>query len=175
MIDAEILRLRRLRDAALGTRALARALNSTGSDPALTEAEMLCWSISKIAAGRLRAHPYPDFQRDQSAARRRWDQACALVEAAVARRLRRDHQTLAVDLASVARELDLTRSLSRIQDLSDAFGRMQVRMRDVQEKIERSARSSEQAVRTAMDRADQGRDSGVTPIVLPYLSLGGTK
>lgn len=175
MIDAEISRLRRLRDAALGTRALARALNPTGSDPAMTHAAMLCWSIAKIAAGRLRAHPYPEYQRDQSAARRRWDDVCATIEAPIARRLRREHQTLAGDLQSVARELDRSRALSRLQDLSDAFGRMQLRMRAVQETIARRARTSEQAVRTAMDRADQGSEAAAVGSAMPYLSLSGSK
>jgi hypothetical protein len=164
MIDANVVRLRRLRDAALGARALARAMDPSGSDRVLAQSALLCWSISKVVAGQLRAHPYLDYQKDQSAGRRDWDHLTASVEAAVARRLRRVHETLADDLQAVARELDRTRAVTRLQDLSDAFGRMQLRMRALMGDLEREAH-----VNARMPQRDEPAPSGGG--AFPYLSL----
>ena len=66
MIDAEVLRLRRLRNVALRARALAKNLDydSAEGQTVFTKSAVACWTIARIASGRLRAHPYLSYQQD---------------------------------------------------------------------------------------------------------------
>jgi len=66
MIDAEVLRLRDLRNMALRARALANSLDSgsLADDSVLARSAVTCWTIARIATGRLRAHPYLSYQKE---------------------------------------------------------------------------------------------------------------
>ena len=131
MIDAEVLRLRKLRNVALRARALAKALDSDSAEEqsVFARSAVICWTIARVASGRLRAHPYLSYQQGPSQLR---DLADRLITSLVAMNARRQNRTLSVyaqQLQTVAREVDDVRALTWSPDLSDALGRMQIQMR----------------------------------------------
>jgi hypothetical protein len=130
MVDAEVLRLRKLRNVALRARALGGFLNSnSGDESVFAKGTVLSWSIARIATGRLRAHPYLSYQRGHGTLATLADAAIAATLAAAARRQRRELPVYAQQLQALAREVDDVRSVSLSPDLSDALGRVQVQMR----------------------------------------------
>jgi hypothetical protein len=131
MIDAEVMRLRRLRTTVLQARALAAELDDAHSrrHSVFSRAAVNCWQIARVVTGRLRAHPYLNYQRGPSefedlygGARANW---VGMASRSGPRRLR----ALSVELHRVARELDDARALTWSADLSDTFGRSQTQMR----------------------------------------------
>jgi hypothetical protein len=130
MIDAEVLRLRKLRNVALRARALAKVLDSDAAEgrSIFARSALTCWTIARIASGRLQAHPYLSYQRGPS---RLSELADSLVASFVALNARRQNRCLSVyaqQLQIVARELNDVRSLTLTPDLSDVLGRMQTQM-----------------------------------------------
>jgi hypothetical protein len=130
MIDAEVLRLRKLRNVALRARALAKTLDSdpTEGRSVFARSAQICWTIARVASGRLRAHPYLSYQRGPSRLRELADGLLAALLALNARRQNRSVSVYAQQLQSVAREVDDVRSLTWSPDLSDALGRLQTQM-----------------------------------------------
>jgi len=134
MIDAEVLRLRKLRNVALRARALAKILDSDSGDgpegqSVFSKSAVICWTIARIASGRLRAHPYLSYQQARSPLRDLADGLIASLTALNARRQNRRVSICAQQLQSVAREVDDVRALTWSPELSDALGRMQIQMR----------------------------------------------
>ena len=126
MIDAEVIRLRRLRRAALLTRALAHTLHASyqGED-AFARSAVAAWSIARLMNGRLRAHPNLSYQRGPGALQTIGDHALAGLTALVAAKQGRPYRVFAQQLQILAHELDDARALTRSGDLSDALGRAQ--------------------------------------------------
>lgn len=128
MIDSEVARLRRLRATALRVRAVARSLQSRGrsTDPRILErAACAAWRVSRTVSGRLRAHPFAEYQKDASLAVLLGNEIAAM-SARVRASIGRD--TLAVfgsELQALARELADARALTWATELSEAFGRCQ--------------------------------------------------
>jgi hypothetical protein len=131
MIDAEVLRLRKLRSVALRSRALAKILDSdsTEGQSVFARSAVICWTIARIASGRLRAHPYLSYQQGPSKLRDVADGVIASLTALYARRQNRILSVCAQQLRTVEREVNDVRALTWSQDLSDALGRMQIQMR----------------------------------------------
>jgi hypothetical protein len=131
MVDAEVLRLRKLRNVALRARALGKFLDSNpdAGDSVFARGSVLCWTIARIATGRLRAHPYLSYQRGHGELAALADAAIAAGRATVALRQNRGRAVFAEHLQAVAREVDDIRSVSWSPDLGDALGRMQIQMR----------------------------------------------
>jgi hypothetical protein len=131
MIDAEVMRLRRLRDTALRARALAAALEASASrrDSAFSRSAVICWRIARTITGRLRGHPDLHYQREPSALRTLVDGIRANVLGTAARDRKRSLAMLADEVQGVARELDDARALTWSAELSDDFGRAQILMR----------------------------------------------
>jgi hypothetical protein len=131
MIDAEVMRLRRLRDTALRARALAAVLK--GSDrrrhSVFSRSAVSCWQIARTITGRLRAHPDLSYQRGPSELRTLVDGIRANVLGRAARDRKRSLAMLAVEVQGVARELDDARALTWSAELSDDFGRAQMQVR----------------------------------------------
>jgi len=142
MIDTDVMRLRHLRNAALRARALARALasNSRTDSAVFTRSAVLCWAIARFASGQLRAHPYLSYQKGPSRLRALSDHAVASMLALTARRSGRSFSALEAELQCVAREVDDTRALSRLPDLSDSLGRRQLQLRGLAKELEVRAR-----------------------------------
>jgi hypothetical protein len=139
MIDAEVLRLRKLRSVALRARAFAKILDSSSVEgqSILARSAVICWTIARIASGRLRGHPYLSYQQGPSRLR---DTADRLIASVVAMNARRQNRTLSVyaqQLQTVAREVDDVRALTWSPDLSDALGRMQIQVRRLANELDR--------------------------------------
>ena len=144
MIDAEVLRLRKLRNVALRARALAKILDSDSVDglegqSVFTKSAVICWTIARIASGRLRAHPYVSYQQGRSPLRNLADGLVASLAALNARRQNRRVGICAQQLQTVAREVDDVRALTWSPELSDALGRMQMQMRRLANELDLGA------------------------------------
>jgi hypothetical protein len=131
MIDAEVMRLRRLRNTALRARALAAALQSSSSrrDSVISRSAVICWQIARTITGRLRAHPDLSYQRGPSESRNVYDRIRAKVLGSAARDRKRSLAMLADEVHGVARELDDARALTWSAELSADFGRAQIQVR----------------------------------------------
>jgi chemotaxis protein histidine kinase CheA len=137
MSDAEVIRLRRLRDAALRARAIASALNSHPErrSARLSEYTLGCWRIARATTGRLRNHPYLSYQQGPSGLRVAYERMSARLRSGVARYRGRRLQLLSVELQRLMRELDDTRALTRCTDLSDTLGRLQGPIRKLEKEL----------------------------------------
>lgn len=178
MIDAEVVRLRKLRNVALRARALAKALESDSVDHGVfAESSIMCWTISRIATGHLRAHPYLSYQQGPSRTRELADRAIASIAAFTARRQNRRFTVYAPELQSVAREVADVRALTWSADLSDALGRAQLQLRGLAQRLDAGARHESGAVSmprvNAIVRAEANggalEDMGRT--TWPYLAI----
>jgi hypothetical protein len=141
MIDAEVLRLRKLRSVALRARALAKILDSdcTQEQSVFARSAVMCWTIARVASGHLRAHPYLSYQQGPSPLR---DVADGMIAALAALSARRQNRRLSVygrELRNVAREVDDARALTWSPDLSDALGRIQLRMHRLANELDMGA------------------------------------
>jgi len=126
MIDAEVIRLRRLRRAALLTRALARSLHSGfPTEGAFARSGVAAWGIARLANGKLWSHPNLSYQQGPGALQTLTDHALAAVTAFVARKQGRLYGVFAQQLQILARGVDDVRALTWSADLSDALGRAQ--------------------------------------------------
>lgn len=141
MIDAEVLRLRKLRNVALRARAFAKTLDSdsTQKQSVFARSAVVCWTIARIASGRLRAHPYLSYQQGPSQLRDLADGWMAAFVALNARRRNRRISVYAQQWQTVAREVDDVRALTWSPDLSDALGRMQIHMRRLANELDLGA------------------------------------
>jgi hypothetical protein len=140
MNDAEVLRLRNLRNIALRARLLAHSLDSDAAGhPVLARSAVVCWTIARIATGRLRAHPFLSYQKGPGALRQPADRLLASLVALNARRANRRLRVFALQLQAVARGVDDVRALTWSPDLSDALGRMQIQIRRLANELELGA------------------------------------
>ncbi len=131
-MDAEVARLRRLRNRALRVRAVARSLAgvATTQHPLLTRGGCAAWRVARAVTGRLRAHPSARWQKDAGLPVLLLNALVATVAALGTRRpsaLKR----FAADLKLLVRVLDDARALTRAADLSDSFGRSQLELRSL--------------------------------------------
>jgi hypothetical protein len=153
MIDAEVVRLRKLRNVALRARALAKALESESiENNVFARSAVLCWTISRIATGRLRAHPYLSYQQGPSPMRELADRAAASMTALAARRQNLRFSAYAPQLQCVAREVADARALTWSADLSDALGRAQLQLRRLATELDAGVQHEAGAHATAMPR-----------------------
>jgi hypothetical protein len=158
MIDAEVLRLRRLRNTALRARAIAAALERRRPST-LSASAAGCWRIARVITGRLRAHPNLSYHQGPSRLRGAYDRVSAYVLAAAARYRGRLLQTLSAELRRVARELDDARALTLSADLSETFGRSQTQIRNLIEKLDTGARGESGTCRETASREAQADDT----------------
>ena len=141
MIDSEVIRLRKLRDAALRARAVAAVMDSQKAqrNSVFLRSAQSCWQVARAITGRLRAHPYLSFQRGPSEARAIYDHVYAAVSGGIARYRGRSFQFYCGELRRVARELDDARALTWSPDLSDDLGRSQARLQRLIRELEVAA------------------------------------
>jgi len=166
----EITRLRRLRQAALKTRALARVLDSgRGGDDIFERGALLNWRIARIATGRLRSHPYQSYQRDPSFFASGADHLAAILMGTTANLRGQAAETFLRELLIAARELDDTRALTLSAELSDALGRAQSSMRSLIDDVQKQA-----SVESGIESDARREAGGMAPAPLPnssYLAL----
>jgi hypothetical protein len=179
MIDAEVLRLRKLRNVALRARALARTLDSDSAEgrSIFARSALACWTIARIASGRLQAHPYLSYQRGPSRLRALADGVLASLVALNARRQNRCLSIYAQQLQIVARELDDVRSLTLAPDLSDVLGRMQTQMSRLSNELDRGTLAETGATLTPHAKALAGAEVNdsleeiTADVGWPYLAI----
>lgn len=136
-MNDEVSRLRSLRKAALKARALAKVLrDSPRRDSLLSKSALLSWRICRIATGRLRAHPYLEYQRGPSWRDTVNDRLSVIFTGLLARWQKRSMRVFFHELKALARELDDARSLTLAADLSDSLGRAQAHMRPLLDQLE---------------------------------------
>jgi hypothetical protein len=140
-MNDEVSRLRHLRKVALRARGLAEVLrDSERRDSIFAKSALLCWRLARIATGRLRAHPYPEYQRGPIWRDTLNDGFSVIVSGLVARKQKRAMRVYLQELRQVSRELDDVRSLTLSPDLSDSLGRAQAHMRQLLEQLEMRVR-----------------------------------
>jgi len=181
MIDAEVARLRRLRNTALRARAVAAAFESgsggSARDSVFSRSGANCWRIARVITGWLRGHPYLRYRREPSKLRRLYDRVSAGLLGAAARYRGRVHLIFAEELRRVARELDDARALTWSPDLSDSLGRSQMEIRRLMMEVEegegglhderRYRPAAQLETRTGPDRGQAGEVTGNWP----YLAI----
>jgi hypothetical protein len=179
MIDAEVVRLRKLRNVALRTRALAKALESDSIDHCVfAKSALMCWTISRIATGRLRAHPYLSYQQGPARIRALADRAIASIAAFAARRQNRRFTAYSLELQCVAREVADVRALTWSADLSDALGRAQSQLSALVKQLEARAQHESGALSMPRVKAIARADVNGSPLEeigtetsWPYLAI----
>jgi hypothetical protein len=175
MIDAEVLRLRKLRNVALRARALGKILDSQSKQEqsVFARSAVICWSIARVASGRLRAHPYLSYQQGPSRLQDLTDGLVASLLAMNARRQKRTLNVYAQQLQAVAREVDDVRALTWLPDLSDALGRMQLQLRRLEHEFDLDARGENSAAMLPRAKAASGNslDAITADNGWPYLAI----
>jgi hypothetical protein len=184
MIDMEVMRLRRLRNAALRARAFAAVMDSNGSGhhsngsghhSVVFRSGLSCWGIARAATGVLRGHPYLSYQQGPGGLRAAYDHINALVSAAIARTRGRTLSVYLQALRRVVRELDDTRALTRSTELSDTLGRAQVKIRRLLRELDVAAlvEAGSSGEIAALFNAPAGIRDDVHALVgdWPYLAL----
>jgi hypothetical protein len=178
MIDAEVVRLRNLRNMALRARALADNLDTVhdGADSVFAASAVNCWGLVRVISGYLKAHPYLSYQRGPSRSRDLFYGVLAAPIGSAARQKNRRHSVFAGCLQTLARELENTLVVTRSPHLSDALGRVQVRFRVLREELVAGAQreagvegvSRTDSLRTGSARAIS-HDAG--SVDWPYLAI----
>jgi hypothetical protein len=140
--DAEVTRLRRLRNLALSARAMAIVLEP---DPArrnsvFSRSALSCWRIARIATGTLRGHPYVPYQQGPGMLRGVYIRLDAGFAGTIARYRGVSARMFYAQLQRVARELDDARALTWSTELSDTLGRSQTHMRRLLAELGAAAR-----------------------------------
>jgi hypothetical protein len=178
MIDAEVMRLRRLRNAVLRARAMARALDSHSGrlDSVFSRSAIDCWCIARVITGKLRAHPYLPYQQGPGDLRKIYNHIAAKLSGGLAQRQGRQCRALAVELHRVSRELDDVRALTWSSELSDTLGRSQMHIRRLVVEVDAAARreggASYEPAHTENPAISGGRDdSGAAAGQWPYLAI----
>jgi hypothetical protein len=177
MIDAEVIRLRRLRDTVLRARAMAKVLNSHSGmlNSVFSRAAVDCWRIARVLTGKLRSHPYLAYQRGPGVTRTICDYMSTLLLGSLAVKGGRQWRTFARELQRVSRELDDVRSLTWSSELIDALGRSQTQIRMLLEEVDAAARkecgSSHQPARMDAPIMVGGGDDSGRNEQWPYLAI----
>jgi hypothetical protein len=134
-MNDEVTRLRRLRRKALNGRALASYLSSGKRGGLHERAALVNWRIARIATGRLRSHPYRNYQKDPGFLERGAGLVNAYIMATLAKMRRSGMRILLDEISAVSREMDDTRALTWSAELSDALGRAQKSMRALLDEV----------------------------------------
>lgn len=126
MIDPEVVRLRRLRREALLLRDIARAFESpteAGTKSVFSQCGRAGWRVARTVSGRLRSHPYAEYQKDASIASQLRNRLHARFLALTKGDRLRSVRMLELALQALARQLDDSIALGWSSDFSDALGR----------------------------------------------------
>jgi hypothetical protein len=177
MIDAEVIRLRRLRNTVLRARAIARVLDSHSGrlNSAFSRSALDCWRIARVVTGKLRAHPYLAYQQGPGDLRTVYNHISAMFLGRLALRRGRPWRRFAVELQRVSRELDDVRALTWSSELSDTLGRSQVQIRRAIVEVDVAARreggSSYQPARVDVPAMAEARADSSRAPQWPYLAI----
>jgi len=165
MIDPEVARLRRLRDAALRSRAIARALLAVRTGPEdslLDRAACASWRVARAASGRLSAHPCITYHRGPTL-RTLLEHALGARHAALLGRRRR----LGVcerELSALGRLVDDVRALTLAPDLSETLGRAQWELTSLRAELGQAIASDSASPRAAIPLRAPSRPPLLAPV-----------
>jgi hypothetical protein len=142
MIDAEVIRLRGLRNTVLRARAIAKVLDAGSGrlNSSFSRGARDCWRVARVITGKLRAHPYLPYQQGPGDLRAVYNHTAAKLLGGLARRRGRQWRTFAAELHRVSRELDDVRALTWSSELSDTLGRSQMQIRSLVVEVDVAAR-----------------------------------
>jgi hypothetical protein len=141
MIDAEVERLRRLRGSALRLRAVARQLGAHKAalnDPLMNRGACAAWRVARTVSGRLRAHPFADFQKDPGFGVLLGNSLAAKTASLGASNRVQVLRVLERQIKRVSRQLDDARAMAWSEELSSMLARSQREMRSLAADVERA-------------------------------------
>ncbi len=179
MIDAEVMRLRKLRNVALRVRAIAAVLSTecTTQQRTIAMSALVSWRVARLVTGRLWAHPNLSYQKGPHRIRYMLDRAVAFAIGATARYRGHALRAYAAELQILARELDDARALTWDQDWSDTLGPAQRQLRGLMQQLpavpSRTARVAERRIAENSRLSANGRqlDDVAIPNDWPYLAF----
>jgi hypothetical protein len=119
---------------ALRVRAIAHALGASpvaSADPLLIRGACASWRIVRVVSGRLKAHPYPRYQKDPALAVIVFNGVLARWLALKSRSRLQALGEYEANVRRLARQLEDARALTWSSDLSDTFGRSQTEIRSL--------------------------------------------
>ena len=156
MFDADVHRLRRLRNTALRARAIARALNADRphADSAFARGAGICWRIARLSTDSLRTHTYRSYQSGPGSLRLLSDR---LIATSLGRLVRHRGRSLRIhfgQLRQVAHQLDDARALTRSRELSESLDRSQVQIHDLMDELRTAIRMAAGSRAVASPRKD---------------------
>jgi hypothetical protein len=134
MIDPEVARLRRLRSEALLVREIARTFESSqwaANESLLDRSACASWRIARVISGRLRGHPYAEYQKDAGAATRATNRLHASCLALINKGRLSALKVLAGHVAGLSRQLEDCISLAWSSEFSEALARSQFEIKAV--------------------------------------------
>ncbi len=178
MIDPEVARLRRLRGEALLVREIARKFEATPwarNEPLLSRGACASWRIARVVSGRLRGHPYSEYQRDVSLASRISHHLHAHFLSLAGKDRVRALKALEVHVTALARQLEDAIALAWSSDFSEALSRSHAEIKTVGAALAQETRSGGAHERPAIRTARSERVVGDLGAALdggwPYLAF----
>jgi hypothetical protein len=154
MIDPEVARLRRLRTEALLVREIARTFESSrwaANESLLDRSACASWRVARVISGRLKGHPYADYQRDAGVASRARNRVHAYFLALTNKDRVRALKALEARVDGLGHQLDDAIALAWSSDFSAALSRSQSEIRMLG-----AALAEEACSREVPERAVQG-------------------
>jgi hypothetical protein len=178
MIDPEVARLRRLRSEALLVREIARTFESSqwaANESLLDRSACASWRIARVVSGRLRGHPYAEYQKDAGAATHAGNRLQANFLAMINKGRPQALKVLEARVASLARLLDDAISLAWSSDFTEGLSRSQFEIKSLAEALALETGSGGVQERPALHPAGSNAMAGELGAALegdwPYLAF----
>jgi hypothetical protein len=178
MIDPEVARLRRLRDEALLVRQVARTFESSqwaANESLLDRCGCASWRIARVISGRLRGHPYAEYQKDATAVSRGASALRAYCLSLTHNSRAKGLAVLETHVNALSRLLDDAICLAWSSDFSEALSRAHSEIKSLSGALAKTNRSGEVQERPAMVSSRSDRMVGDIGPTLegdwPYLAL----
>jgi len=118
---------------------MAMQFDETPLDSTLSRSAQICWRVSRVITGLLRAHPNLRYRRDYSPLSGTYGRVRGGFLACAAGLRGTRAQSFAEELRRVARELDDVRALTWSVELSETFGRALQQMRRLRQELDAAA------------------------------------
>jgi hypothetical protein len=150
MIDQEVARLRRLRVEALRVREVARALGSArwaNDDAFFSRGAGAGWRIARVASGKLKAHPYLQYQRGVAVGALVRNRVVAMLIAMIAKNRLQGLRAYEAELLVLMKQLEDARALTWSTEFSDTLGRSLAEVRALMTDIAMETKSEIPAAR----------------------------
>lgn len=178
MIDPEVARLRRLRSEALLVREIACAFESSqwaANESLLDRSACASWRIARVVSGRLRGHPYAEYQKDGSAVARAGSRLHAYYLALIHKSRVPALNALEAHVNALGKRLDDAISLAWSSDFSEALARVQLEIKGLGAALAQENRSGRMEEPLALRQSNTERMVGDLGQALegdwPYLAL----